>query len=421
MANTINGTAADETYRGNGGNDTIDGGLGMDSAAFAGLRSAYIITNLGGGSVRVTGPDGTDTLTNVERLVFNDQVVNVTKGFGSPTFELANFGPGAGGWSSDDLYKRELADVNGDGRDDIVGFGNTGVFVSLATSNGHFAFPTFELASFGSGAGGWTSDNLYKRELADVNGDGRDDIVGFGNTGVFVSLATSNGHFAFPTFELASFGSGAGGWTSDDLYKRELADVNGDGKADIVGFGNTGVFVSLATSNGHFAFPTFELASFGSGAGGWTSDDLYKRELADVNGDGKADIVGFGNTGVFVSLATSNGHFASPTFELASFGSGAGGWTSDDLYKRELADVNGDGKADIVGFGNTGVFVSLATSNGHFASPTFELASFGSGAGGWSSDNLYKRELADVDGDGKADIVGFGYSGVYVSHSEFLL
>ena len=301
MANTINGTAADETYRGNGGNDTINGGLGTDSAAFAGLRSAYTITNLGGGSVRVTGPDGTDTLTNVERLVFNDQVVNVTKGFDSPVFELANFGPGAGGWNSDDLYKRELADVNGDGRDDIVGFGNTGVYVSLATSNGHFAFPTFELASFGSGAGGWSSDDLYKRELADVNGDGRDDIVGFGNTGVFVSLATSNGHFAFPTFELASFGSGAGGWSSDDLYKRELADVNGDGKADIVGFGNVGVFVSLATSDGHFALPTFELASFGSGAGGWSSDDLYKRELADVDGDGRADIVGFGYSGVYVS------------------------------------------------------------------------------------------------------------------------
>ena len=113
--------------------------------------------------------------------------------------------------------------------------------------------------------------------------------------------------------------------------------------------------------------------------------------------------------------------FASPTFELASFGPGAGGWSSDDLYKRELADVNGDGRADIVGFGSSGVYVSLATNNGHFASPTFELAGFGPGSGGWSSDNLYKRELADVDGDMKADIVGFAYLGVYVSHSEFLL
>ena len=107
--------------------------------------------------------------------------------------------------------------------------------------------------------------------------------------------------------------------------------------------------------------------------------------------------------------------FVQPSFELAAFGPGAGGWSSDDQYPRELADVNGDGMADIVGFGHAGVQVSLATGNGHFAAPTFELAAFGPGAGGWSSDNLYNRELADVNGDGRADIVGFGHAGVYVS------
>ena len=49
----------------------------------------------------------------------------------APTFELAAFGTSAG-WSSDDLYKREVADVNGDGTDDIVGFGQAGVYVSQA-------------------------------------------------------------------------------------------------------------------------------------------------------------------------------------------------------------------------------------------------------------------------------------------------
>ena len=368
--------------------------------------------------------DGVHTGDGVKIVMNGGATANITAtlvdptGFVQPSFELAAFGPGAGGWSSDDQYPRELADVNGDGMADIVGFGQAGVYVSLATGNGHFAAPTFELAAFGPGAGGWSSDNLYHRELADVNGDGMADIVGFGQAGVYVSLATGNGHFAAPTFELAAFGPGAGGWSSDNLYHRELADVNGDGMADIVGFGQAGVYVSLATGNGHFAAPTFELAAFGPGAGGWSSDNLYHRELADVNGDGMADIVGFGQAGVYVSLATGNGHFAAPTFELAAFGPGAGGWSSDNLYHRELADVNGDGMADIVGFGQAGVYVSQATGNGHFAAPTFELAAFGPGAGGWSSDNLYHRELADVNGDGTADIVGFGQAGVYVSQAH---
>jgi hypothetical protein len=86
-----------------------------------------------------------------------------------------------------------------------------------------------------------------------------------------------------------------------------------------------------------------------------------------VNGDGLADIVGFGQAGVYVSLATGAGHFAAPTLQVANFGPGAGGWSSDNLYPRELADVNGDGTADIVGFGQAGVYESLAIGTGHLA------------------------------------------------------
>src|SRR5262249_49458005 len=56
--------------------------------------------------------------------------LGITTGFNAFTFELAQFGTAAGGWASDDQYPRELADVNGDGMDDIVGFGQAGVYVS---------------------------------------------------------------------------------------------------------------------------------------------------------------------------------------------------------------------------------------------------------------------------------------------------
>jgi enterochelin esterase-like enzyme len=81
--------------------------------------------------------------------------------------------------------------------------------------------------------------------------------------------------FALPTFQLSAFGLSAGGWSSDDTYPRELADVSGDRMADIVGFSSAGVYESLATGGGHFAMPTFELAAFGAGvgAGGWSSND----------------------------------------------------------------------------------------------------------------------------------------------------
>jgi len=228
--------------------------------------------------------------------------------------------------------------------------------------------------------------------------------------------------FASPTFALAAFAPGAGGWSSNDTYPRELADVNGDHKVDIVGFGYAGVYVALGNGDGSFGSASLKLAAFAPGAGGWNSDDTYPRELADLNGDGMADIVGFGDRGVYVSLATGGGSFGPASLKLATFGAsaGAGGWSSDNLYPRELADVNGDHKIDIVGFGEAGVYVALGNGDGSFKPVVADLHSFGAAnsAGGWISEDKYPRHLADVNNDGAADIVAFGYAGVYEALSN---
>lgn len=332
--------------------------------------------------------------------------------FAAPALSLVQFGTAAGSWTSESQYPRLLADINGDGKADIVGFSSSGVLVSPATGGGQFAAPSFELAQFGAVAGGWVSQNQFPRLLADVNGDGMADIIGFSSTGVVVSLATGGGQFAAPTFQLGEFGAVAGGWASQDQFPRVLADVNGDGMADIVGFSSSGVVVSLATGGGQFAAPAFERAQFGTAVGGWTSNGQYPRMLADVNGDGMADIVGFSSTGVVVSLAEGGGQFAAPSFELAQFGTGAGGWASQDQFPRFLADVNGDGLPDIVGFSGNGVIVSFATGGGHFSATSFELAQFGAAAGGWVSQDQFPRLAGDVTGAGISDIIGFSSNGV---------
>ena len=65
---------------GGSGNDIINGGTGVDTAIFSGNFASYTFgaPSLNGSGLMqftVTGPDGTDTLTGVERLQFADQTV----------------------------------------------------------------------------------------------------------------------------------------------------------------------------------------------------------------------------------------------------------------------------------------------------------------------------------------------------------
>ncbi|HTR00028.1 MAG TPA: calcium-binding protein [Candidatus Acidoferrum sp.] len=71
---TLVGTSGNDTLSGGGGDDVINGGPGLDTAVFNGARSNYTIT-VNNGTITVadkTGAEGTDQLTNVERLTFNN-------------------------------------------------------------------------------------------------------------------------------------------------------------------------------------------------------------------------------------------------------------------------------------------------------------------------------------------------------------
>ncbi len=115
-----------------------------------------------------------------------------TTNFGPPQFALSAFGPGAGGWSSQNRNPRLLADINTDGNADIVGFGADGVYVSLANGTGGFQTqqPAVGTSFWGTQTGGWPSNDLYPRALANItNGDIRADIVGFASNGVWTSTS----------------------------------------------------------------------------------------------------------------------------------------------------------------------------------------------------------------------------------------
>lgn len=162
----IRGNSGNNSLRGNGGNDQIDGGLGIDTVVFSGNRSAYTIT-WNGQIGTVVGPDGTDTITNVEFLQFADQTIAAapTGGLvvsGDITSETINgtaFGDAINGLGGNDtingLAGNDTLDggfgndiLNGGDGDDILigGFGND----TLNGGNG------YDIADYSTAVGGIT-------------------------------------------------------------------------------------------------------------------------------------------------------------------------------------------------------------------------------------------------------------------------
>lgn len=160
----IRGNSGNNTLRGNGGNDTIDGGLGIDTVVFSGNRSAYTIT-WNGQIGTVVGPDGTDTITNVEFLQFADQTIAAAPTGGlvvsgditNETINGTSFGDAIAGLGGNDtingLAGNDILDggfgddvLNGGNGDDILigGFGND----TLNGGSGH------DIADYSTAIGG---------------------------------------------------------------------------------------------------------------------------------------------------------------------------------------------------------------------------------------------------------------------------
>jgi len=245
-------------------------------------------------------------------------------------------------------------DVNGDGLADIIGFADA-VYFSLSTGNG-FAAPQKWTGGYSSTI--WKNENIYPRRLADVNGDGLPDIVGFFTDGVHVSLATGNGFSAARKW-ISDFSSL--NWKDENLYPRRLADVNGDGLADIVGFSHADTYVSLSTGT---SFAEKQSWSKDYASQFWSNENVYPRHLVDVNGDGLTDIVGFSVLGTHVSLSTGKSFVNTG---LWSNFYDSKNWINENIYPRRLADINGDGFVDVVGFASAAVI----TATSKITSPKF--------------------------------------------------
>jgi len=206
-------------------------------------------------------------------------------------------------------------------------------------------------------SGGFQTASLA---VADVNGDGQLDLVvanscasagssGCGNGSVGVLLGNGDGTFKKAVTYPAGFFP----------ISVAVADLNGDGKPDVVVTnvqenGNGSVGILLGNGDGTFA----SVVSYASG--GFSPQSVA---VADVNGDGKLDVVvsNISSNNLGVLLGKGDGTFPAPL--IYSTG-------GNNPLSVAIADVNGDGKPDLVVVNNGSNNVGVLLNNSGIHNPT---------------------------------------------------
>jgi len=327
----------------------------------------------------------------------------------------------------------KFADLNGDGYPDLCYSQDDGIHCALfSASSGKFGTPTVWLAAtqlnklrdfvnadtFQGFTASW-SEFEPAIQYGDVDGDGKADFcIPYGN--VEVQCALSTGTSFLEPWQFARLGErvtvSAGQnreyipqpYSFDPSYWMtfRLVDLNHDGKMDMcmrMPFGlvcalsqgkvvaqswaGPGCEYNNGSSDYSLGYPYIcattpvALASHwptawtytvnGAGAtagvfsdnGVWNSDQSYwgTIQFADLNGDQLPDVCGRGPSGM-MCLVNYGAYFAGSNFATPSQFTDAGGWKDPQYYSTiHLADINGDGKADICGRGTLGFYCGLST------------------------------------------------------------
>lgn len=279
-----------------------------------------------------------------------------------------------------------LGDFNRDGVPDVV--------VTHRDTVHNHQFDSVSVA-FGIGDGSFgASLELYVQGVpvavraVDVNGDGADDVVAANvRTSPFyqpISVLLSNGDGTFQVERTSRAGSG-------DAKDLTVGDLNGDGYTDAVtvtGTDTTGTAtVMLGSGDGTFGVPV--ALAVGRGA--------QAVALGDLNGDGKLDLV-TGNSPSYLNPGAS--------FSVL-LGRGDGAFDARVDYAVDgapqrigLADMNGDGRLDVVSSNGTDGTFSVWLGNGDGTLTAAKAASFAIG----NNTNLRSLGIADFDEDGKPDV-----------------
>jgi hypothetical protein len=367
---------------------TVTGsGATTTTLAAAGQQGVYTLTATTTGLARATAPTGPVSFYDVTRA--NTLLGTATLGAGT----LARtFVPQSTTLVQNLPSDIVTADFNGDGIPDVAvltEFNYQPTSVTILLGDGKGGFTALAPIEFGSQSG--APDFARTMAVGDFNHDGVPDLaVGVAPGTVAILLGTGNGTFtqAAPLV--------VGGLSSDILQSGvAIADINGDGVADILAFP-----LSILVGTSPVVFLGHGDGTFGSPIGANnTNVGIIAYQLAfavgDFNGDGMVDY----------ALATSASSGTAGNTMNVFFGKGDGTFTAspqnpitlpgmpDDI---QTGDFNGDGVLDLVVTISESGKLTILLGNGD--------GTFTFGATPTVTTNASHVTVTDFNGDGIDDL-----------------
>ncbi len=284
-------------------------------------------------------------------------------------------------------YAIAVADINGDGKPDLVYSNIVANTISVLKNTS-----TVGNISFAAAINLPAVSGVHSITINDLDADGKPDIAFVSYISGIVSVYRNTG-----TGGNISFAARLDFASSPGPRCIATGDLDGDGKPDLA--------VSNEFSNSVSAFrntSTPGSVSFAAKVDFTTGASPFSVAIGDLNNDGKPDLA-VGNNGS-VNFSTFKNTSTVGAISFAPKVDFSGGSTQ---YLVSIGDVNGDGKPDIV-------MPSLNTTVSENTS-TASTISFGAPVSLSLIASPFSIAIADLDGDGKDDIAAPAFTQTWVS------